>query len=516
MYRYCCRREATRTAEVARLRVRESLTVLCSVLVVTALLSTRVIAADAPAFPAKERLNTLFIAPPHGYDGTAAAECMLLESLCDVRFTAVQVPHRAGDHMADVDGHFGADERWIPIRKAEILRQLQRSYDAVLVGAAVADGEVQQALTRYVTGGGALVWLAGDKAPEWLAGALKVGAAAPAVPDPLAGLGLAAAGMKPAGRGKLLTDGLTVLHAIPGGKAPTPLATYGTVGKGRVLALPSMFPVTFAPGIDGDWLWAQAFERLVRFAVKGRAAPAVTLKAEPAAPDAPPAVEQKVRVTLTGPAGAVVALRQSDMRGAGRELAQAVALKAEPVTVEVMLDAAMGGPVMIEAMPTAGAAASGLTFLTLPAPVALDVYTIRQGNLPDFKTQSALEIVPAADCGKATLHWTVLDWAHKAVAYRAEAVELKAGIKVEKTFDYTLTDPDPRAYVSWLRVHVTDAQGRVLARPDSALPLPPLRHDRAIAGGHLAHRLTSRPTRPERSLRHLPAGLRVQCRVRFP
>jgi hypothetical protein len=186
MYRYCCRREATRTAEVARLRVRESLTVLCSVLVVTALLSTRVIAADAPAFPGEDRLNTLFIAPPHGYDGDAAAECMLLESLCDVRFTAVQVPHSAGDHMADVDGHFGADERWIPIRKAEILRQLQRSYDAVLVGAAVADGEVQQALTRYVTGGGALVWLAGDRAPEWLAGALKVGAAAPAVPDPLA------------------------------------------------------------------------------------------------------------------------------------------------------------------------------------------------------------------------------------------------------------------------------------------------------------------------------------------
>jgi hypothetical protein len=429
-------------------------------------LGTAAVAADAPAFPAKERLNTLFIAPPHGYEGGAAAECALLESLTDLRFTAVQAPHKAGDHMADVDGHFGADDRWIPIRKAEILRHLGRPYAAVLVGTAVADDDVQQALARYVTGGGALVWAAGDQAPDWLAAALKENAAAPSpLPDPLAGLGLTEAGMKPAGRGKvLMTNGVTVLHAVPGGKASTPLVTFATVGKGRVLALPALFPVKFASGIDGDWLWARAFERLVRFAATGSAAPSVTVQAAPAETNAPPAVEQKVRVTLSGPAGTVVVVRQSDMRGTVRELAGAVTLAPEPVSIEVMADATLGTPSMIEAASAAGAAASGLTFLTLPVPVALDLFTTQQGNRPDFKIQSALQLESRADFGQATLHWTVLDWARKAVAYRAEPVELKAGGKVEKTFDYTLADPDPRAYMGWLRVDVTDPRGKRLAR----------------------------------------------------
>jgi len=435
---------------------------LCSLAAVT-------VRANGPRFPAKERLHALFIAPPHGYNGDAAAECALLESLTDVCFTAAQAPHKAGDHMADVDGHFGADDRWISVRKAEILRHLERPYAAVVAGVAVADGEIQQALARYVTGGGALIWMAGDKAPDWLAAALQEGGVVPSAPDPLAGLGLDAAGMKAAGAGRVLTAGLAVLHAFPGGKTPAPLATYGAVGKGRVLALPGLFPVVFQKGVDGDWLWAQAFERLVRFAVTGAAEPAVVVQAVPAETNAPPALEQKVRVTLAGPAGTVVALRQSDMRGAVRELAKAVKLAAEPVTVEVMLDAAMGSLAMIEARPTAGAAASGLTFLSLPAPLALDLFTTQQGNLPDFKTESVLQLDPQADLGKATLHWTVLDWARKAVAYRAEPVELKAGVKIEKTFDYTLTDPDPRAYIAWLRACVTDARGRVLARGEAPL-----------------------------------------------
>lgn len=49
-----------------------------------------------PHFPARERLYVLLIGPPHGYDGKSAAECTLLESLTDVRFSVVPVPHDAG------------------------------------------------------------------------------------------------------------------------------------------------------------------------------------------------------------------------------------------------------------------------------------------------------------------------------------------------------------------------------------------------------------------------------------
>jgi len=249
-----------------------------------------------PAFSAKDRLSALFICPPHGYNGEAAAECTLLESLSNVRFTAVQVPHGAGDQVSDVDAHFGADDRWIALRKAEVLRQLERPYDAVILAADVTDAEIQQALVAHVTRGGVLIWLLGDKAPDWLAVVLKPGEGAstpaPAI-SPLAGLGLEWAGMKLGG--KMFTNGLAVVHALPGGTAPTPLAAYATVGRGRVLSIASsngsLFPASFAAGIDGDWLWSQAFERLVRFAAHGTVSPAVTVEVAPAEPNAADVVE---------------------------------------------------------------------------------------------------------------------------------------------------------------------------------------------------------------------------------
>jgi hypothetical protein len=108
-------------------------------------------AEDAAVFPAEQRLHVLLIGPPHGYDGRTAAECTLLESLTDLRFSVLPVPYDAGDHIADVDGHFGKDPRWIAIRKAEILRCLQQRYDAVMVTAGV-DGDWLwgQALARLV------------------------------------------------------------------------------------------------------------------------------------------------------------------------------------------------------------------------------------------------------------------------------------------------------------------------------------------------------------------------------
>jgi len=88
--------------------MKRQMTSLRLALMLIAIQAVSAFAAQATAvFPAKGRVNSLFIAPPHGYNGGAAAECALLESLCNVRFTAAQVPHDAGDHMADVDGHFG-------------------------------------------------------------------------------------------------------------------------------------------------------------------------------------------------------------------------------------------------------------------------------------------------------------------------------------------------------------------------------------------------------------------------
>jgi len=85
------------------------------------------------AYPAEDRLHVLFIGPAHSYDGQAAADCTLLESLTDVRFSVLPVPHDSGDHIADIDGHFGKDPRWTAIRKAAILERLQQKHDAVML-----------------------------------------------------------------------------------------------------------------------------------------------------------------------------------------------------------------------------------------------------------------------------------------------------------------------------------------------------------------------------------------------
>jgi hypothetical protein len=226
------------------------------------------------------------------------------------------VPHDGGDHIADVDGHFGRDPRWIAVRKAEILQQLKRPHDAVVLAARVDDAELQQALSDHITGGGVLIWLAGDKAPDWLATTLKAGISSsrPEV-NPLSGLGLGQAGIRVTG-GKPLTEGMAVVYAYPGVKTSMPLAAYTTVGRGRVMSVASqngsMFPVAFAPGVDGDWLWAQAFERMVRFAARGTIVPAIIVDAAPAKADAPPALEQQ---RLQDPCHAAIGAQDRPRKG---------------------------------------------------------------------------------------------------------------------------------------------------------------------------------------------------------
>ena len=41
-----------------------------------------------------------------------------------------------------------------------------------------------------------------------------------------------------------------MIYAIPGGRSPTPLAAYATVGRGRVVSVPGLFPVAFEDDID--------------------------------------------------------------------------------------------------------------------------------------------------------------------------------------------------------------------------------------------------------------------------
>ncbi len=50
------------------------------------------------------RLDVLLIGQPHGYGGTQAGDCLMLESLSNLRFHVLPVPHDSGDHVAAVDG----------------------------------------------------------------------------------------------------------------------------------------------------------------------------------------------------------------------------------------------------------------------------------------------------------------------------------------------------------------------------------------------------------------------------
>jgi hypothetical protein len=345
--------------------------------------------AAAERFPGSQRVDVLLIGQPHGYGGTQAADCLMLESLSNLRFHTVPVPHDSGDHVADVDGHFGKDPKWVPIRRDAILAALKQPHDAVLVAAASADPEIEKALADFVAAGGTLVWMAGGGLPVGLA----VTPAARDSADPLAGMQLADLGMKLAGKPQPLPDGLATVVELPAANAkqkPQPLVGLCTAGKGRVLAIAannSLFPATFAPGIDGDLVWAAALERLVRFA-RGEKLP-------PAAP-------------------------------------------------------------------VADAVAPSL-------PLAIDLFTTKQGTAPDFATASSLVIEPTSDMGQATLHWRALDWARKTVKHAAEPIALAAGKNVEKSFAFAMADPDPRAFVAWLEAIVVDPSGKPLGRATTKL-----------------------------------------------
>ena len=346
------------------------------------------VAAPSARFPGPERLDVLLIGQPHGYGGMQAADCLMLESLSNLRFFVVPVPHDSGDHVADMDGHFGKDPKWVPIRRDAILAALAQPHDAVLVAAGVADPAIQQAIAAHVAAGGTLVSMAGGGLPAGLDVKPIEGAA-----DPLAGMNLAELGMKVAGKPQPLPQGLATVTELPAANVkqkPQPLVGLGTSGKGRVLAIASnesLFPATFAAGVDGDLVWAAALERLVRFA-RGENLPPAT--------------------------------------------------------------------------PVADA-------VSTPLPLALDLFTRQQGTAPQFVTQSSLVIEPKADMGPATLHWRVLDWARKTVKHSAEPVTLETGTKLEKSFEFTMTDPDPRAFVAWLEAIVVDAAGKPLGRGTTKL-----------------------------------------------
>ena len=346
-------------------------------------------AANDPRYPGPERLDVLLIGQPHGYGGTQAADCLMLESLSNLRFFVVPVPHDSGDHVADVDGHFGKDAKWVPIRREVILAALAEPHDAVIVAATIADPAIQKALADHVAAGGTLVWMAGGDPPA----AIGVKPVEGDLADPLAGMNLAELGMKLAGKPQPLPQGLATVTELPAANAkqkPQPLAGLGTAGKGRVLAIASkgsLFPATFTAGVDGDLVWAAALERLVRFA----------------------------RGEKLGPA-----------------------------------------------TPVADAVAE-------PLPLAVDLFTTQQGTAPEFTTSSTLVIEPTTDLGPATLHWRVLDWARKTVQHAAEPVTLAAGAKFEKSFDFTMADPDPRAFVAWLEAIVVDPAGKTLGRATTKL-----------------------------------------------
>jgi len=83
--------------------------------------------ARAPSLHGGE--SRLLIGQAHGYGGTQAGDCLMLEGLSNLRFFVVPVPHDSGDPVADDDGHFGKDSKDSPVNGtfASVARRMSGS-----------------------------------------------------------------------------------------------------------------------------------------------------------------------------------------------------------------------------------------------------------------------------------------------------------------------------------------------------------------------------------------------------
>jgi len=446
-----------------------------------------VTAGGAPAaYPAANRLHVLLISEPHDLAGGPAVEQSYLESLGNFRFTYAPVPHAGGDHALDVDGLMGSDPRYIPLRKAALLEYLRKDWDAIFFrpGGSVGqvDGDIQKAMAEAVRRGQRLFWFAGRvEAPRpypavdpSLEAMLPYQGGMPAVAfdgaDPLAGLGLDEAGISPGRQRFAVTNGFAVVHWAAQGKTPVALVAYRRFEKGAVVGIRAdgLIPSFSDASIDGERLWAEGLERLVKWARDGRLPPALDIQVAAAPPNADGSAT--ARLLIAGPAGTAVRVEQDDQRGTVRTLIPSLLIPAGTTQVDVALAPSPYSRQALRAVPLApGSALSAIAFVSLPQAVDVAIETTDQGFPPAFSTRTHVAVRGGAYRGKAALALRVMDWAMTTAQFREEEIDLSGEAAVERDVDFALDDPDPRAYVAWVRATVSAPGRGVIAAAESKL-----------------------------------------------
>jgi len=364
------------------------------------------IAVAAPtetAYPGPERLNVLYVCAPHNLQGGSAASKTLIESMSGLRLAAVPVPFDGGDHVLDVDGLMGRDPRMIAVRKATLLTELNKRWDAIFFvpGRTVGnvDADIQKAMADAVGRGVTLMWFAGKleqgkraySAVEPSLAALlpyqELGEIAPYEGiNPIAGMGLEQAGLAFGRTALPAGNGFAVLHALPYRKATLPFIVYRRFGKAAVVGIQTggvLFPKLANETVDGERLWATALERLVRFALAGHVAPAVRVVVA-----REPNEKNVARLVLTGPAKTKVRLDQDDQRGHVWTLTDSLTLTGGTTQVDVTLRPSPYPQQAVRAVPLSDSAVPGTTFVKLPTALQLGVTVLQQATAPTYKTRN--------------------------------------------------------------------------------------------------------------------------------
>lgn len=459
-----------------------------------------------------ERLSVLMLGEPvdtwptgGGGDlpGLGLAERTLLEALTNIRFTHAPLPHNGDTGALDLSALHGESEPMVAIRKQEVLGRLEGSFDAVIVAPGRSrnklDGDIQQALVQVVRRGGTLIWLGGtlmvsEKGntypvanPE-LQALLPYQEGAPLQEfrgsSPLIGFPLGIGGLeiqpgRPAKNDRPAGNGFSALYSLSYLKGERvegrwqqvekefPLVVFRSFGKGMVIGMQTdgnLFPRYLQSDLDGEAVWAECVERIVRFG-KGEAQTPIVLTGEGGlAEDGSPSIT----LTLKHPEKATLALIQSDMHGRDTTLEESIELTAgNPRTVKAA--ASLHSRQQIRAVPADPAFTSGISFLQLELPVNLSLETLQQGNPPAYETRSRLTLQAKQPHKNLKLCWTVRDWSGHPVAYREDPLNIRAGEMQTVPFDYTLSDPDPRAWSYRLQAVVAQADGTPLARAETVL-----------------------------------------------
>lgn len=476
-------------------------------LVVLAMLNIPATAADPDADAGRNRLQVLMIGEgvdvwPQSGDlaGRSLAERSMLEAMTTIRFTAAPMPHPGGSGALDLNAVLGrADESMIPVRRQAVLELLLQPWDAVIVAPGRTrenfDAEIQQALVDHVARGGVLVWLGGTlEVPERGRGYPEALEALQAIlpyqdgpplstwegPNPLAGLALGLDGLRiqPAklrgaergpgnGFATLFELEFTNARYVDGQRIEqresTPMIVYRRFERGAVLGLGTgdrLFPDYQQTEIDGERVWAEALERLLRFA-RGEQIVPLQVTAQLVS-------GSQVSVELIAPAQATVDIMQSDMRGGRQMLRRGVAVAAgQALTLD--LASSLYRWQEITVLPLGDGLAPTSVYIERKSPVTLSLDTEKHATADAPEAAATLTLQAAVDTPGLHLCWTLRDWAGRPVHYAEEPLPVLGRSPLTRPFTGQLSDTDPRAWVYWLQAVVMDADRTPIAQAELAL-----------------------------------------------